>query len=183
MTRGRKLKGRIVLSLVAVLIACVGGAIYFYPIQAIFWHTTHGNHLKFGNLQMKLPLLWWPTQQGKTGEIEVSRGEAAQRVLWESLNIRPLKPEEVRSPEQFLATWNELSARISKRNEILGRSPDQTFRPVELQATNIRLYCLKEGADYIACRSPQLAWNISVAGPTITEEEAESVLSSLERTH
>jgi|ERR1700733_12092981 len=170
MISGRKLSLAIIfLIAVSVLIA-----IFFSPIQAIAWHCTHGNHIQVGSARITLPLLWWPRNK-EDGGVDIAHAKIAQP-SYESLDIRPFKPNEVMSHEEFQNFWNKILARYAS-------GYPKTIKPAELRTRDFTLYCMKDKAEDtpIICWSPDISWKIGYAGLPRSGKEAESIIATLER--
>jgi hypothetical protein len=172
MTNKRKVSLTIVFGITfAILIA-----IFFSPLQAVAWHCAHGNHIDLGGTRLALPLLWWPKNNDGKGTVEIDHAKAGQISFLEGLEITPLSPDKIKSRDEFLDSWNKISARFASGHI-------KTLRPAKLQTRDFTLYCMRNTIEdeIVVCWSPDLPWSIGYMGLHRSAKEAESIISTLEK--
>ena len=158
--------------------AVLSSIVFFYPICAIAWHLTRGNYITFANTRAKLPLLWWPTNDEGPYLQTLSRARVAQPYPLETIHIRRLRDEEIASDSALKYSFDLIAARNNARQNV----PLGTFHVAEFRADNLKVYCLETQMDYLACRSPEMEWNIT-ALPARHPDEIMAILTSLQRLH
>ena len=110
------------------------------------------------------------------GGVDIAHAKVARLSYFESLDIRPFKPNEVMSHEEFQNNWNKILARYAS-------GYPKTIKPAELRTRDFTLYCMKDKAEDtpIICWSPDISWKIGYAGLPRSGKEAESIIATLEK--
>lgn len=169
--------GFLALAFVLLICAGIGGLMVQYPIRAVLWHCTHGNHVNIGNREVMLPLSWWQGEDRAYGSIVLRHAEIDSKIAFSTseLVFTPQKPGRTVKDDQLAKA---MQRELASKNR---------FFPSEITAPIGKVYCVKSMSlpkwPFLFCFSSKVPWNMNfyngLGDARETEAQAESILATL----
>jgi len=172
-------------SLIAVAVAggllCAEFRLYAY---AVIWHRAHGDFATIGGHRVKLPTLWWKEDADAYDTSLLERAGHSNTFLASQIVVSPAIPGEMRdSDEEELKSTQAI---VAIRNRSL--SAGTTLSTITLYPKPFKLYCTREGSvisgvklySQLLCEAARVPYSFIYNGNPTQENEAESILSTLE---
>jgi hypothetical protein len=188
MTLRRKLF--LVVILLLILIAAVPAMMYRQYAYAIAWHCWHGNYVTLPGHRIKLPLFWWEEEDSVQWDSFVLK-RASRSFFWvqlQEISVRHVRPAFqmtiVDTDEEELDQLHRLISYLNARPQLQFRHAETL---VTIKTRAMTLYCLRTelsvpqlpSVALFNCDAPKFPYTVTF-GPLTQEDEAKSVLSTLE---
>jgi hypothetical protein len=172
---------------ILILLLAVLAFRYRQYAYAILWHCEHGNYASFPGHRIRLPLFWWEERDTSQWETYLLRranthSELAQLSQIQVSHIIPAFQMTITNTDQeAMDQIQKVISSLNAKNESASR---ETL--VTIKANKMTLYCVRSELGLplfpmamLNCDAPKFPYSISM-GPITQENEAKSVLSTLE---
>ena len=166
-----------------VLCACLALRRYHSYVSAKRWHFIEGNKVPIGAYKIRLPQLWWRTDDAAYDTLLFLRVTDSNTSLGPQIVVAPAIIGEVRGTEQEELKTTEHLITVDDKGD-MGRSASL----VVLKTKAFTLYCEKKEASpmgeklysHLTCHAAAVPYTFIYQGPPMFETEAESILSTLQ---
>ena len=174
------------MSLLVLLVAVLVFRYWQYA-SAILWHCEHGNYASFPGHKIRLPLFWWEERDTSQWETYLLKRAAPRffRAQVPDIEVRHIIPAfEMTIANTDQEEIDKVQRAISSLNARKESASRETL--VTIKANGMTFYCMRSELGVplfptatLNCNAPKFPYTVSL-GPMTREDEAESVLSTLE---
>ena len=183
----RRSKPLIVIISLLISVAAVSAMKYRQYVYAIIWHVRHGNYATLAGHRIKLPLFWWKEMDSLHWDTYVLK-RAFPSFHW--LQLKEIKVSHI--PPAFQMTivntdqeeLDQLQRAISAFNGRAKTTNPETLATIKTES--MTFYCIRTDLSLpqlpmviLTCRAPRFPYTV-IFGPITKEDEAKSILSTLE---
>lgn len=156
---------------------------YRYYVFAIAWHGIHGNYAEVGGHRVKLPLLWWAEDDAYRYDTRLLLRADTYNLVGSEIAIGPALLGSVRDTDVDELKAVELLITTTTRTKNSGVSSSL----VVIRTKPFAAYCEKTEfspfdipvANNLYCIAPKFPYQLVYSGRSVHENEAESILSTL----
>lgn len=169
---------------VVLTLAVTFGVRYRLYAFTIIWHCFHQNTEEIGGHRLKFPILWWQEKNEDYDTFSFERASPSNTFPNPEIVVRPALSGVI--PDTNQQVLKSIQILIAARNS--HPVPGTSSSLIILNANSFSLYCEKidtkivgmDAANTLFCETARVPYIFTYDGPPNYEQEAESILLTLE---
>ena len=167
-----------------LILAAIFGAKYRSYTFTVVWHWMHSSNVEIAGHKISLPTLWWKEKAEDYDTYLFRRACSSAIFPPPGIIVRPAPPRVVQQSDQDVLSSLQMLIAARQKDPVAGTSSSL----VVLHTRRFPLYCEKIdtkvlGVDltsHLSCEAARLSHTFTYDGSPHYEQEAESILSTLD---